>query len=379
MTSKERMLTAILNKKPDRVPCAPDMSEMIPCKRTGKPFWKVSLNNNPPRWKAYVEALDYFKFDGWFLYGSVTPRYKSKIKWEDNVIEKNQDSVELEQIVYTPAGTLKSVRSFPKDNPSWLKERFVKDIQKDIEKLKYLLPVYYTEYEGFDDSEFREMKKIVGDKAVVTIGIPTPGFHVWEGWFEGGIEALTYALYDFPELLNEFRQIHHKDMIRYTEMVIEAKPDFILTAGSGAITMSSPSLYRKFGLPTLIEISRMAKSAGIPTMIHCCGKEKDLVKMCYDETDINCVNPLEEPPMGDCCLKEIKEKYGSKLSFMGNINTTLMVFGKPEEIEEVSKKAIDDAGQGGGFILSTGDQCGRDTPEENIFRMIEVAKTYGKY
>ena len=45
----------------------------------------------------------------------------------------------------------------------------------------------------------------------------------------------------------------------------------------------------------------------------------------------------------------------------------------------VSKKAIDDAGEDGGFVLSTGDQCGRDTPEENIFAMIETAKNYGKY
>ena len=33
----------------------------------------------------------------------------------------------------------------------------------------------------------------------------------------------------------------------------------------------------------------------------------------------------------------------------------------------------------GGFILSTGDQCGRDTPQANQFRMVEVAKTYGIY
>jgi len=31
------------------------------------------------------------------------------------------------------------------------------------------------------------------------------------------------------------------------------------------------------------------------------------------------------------------------------------------------------------FILSTGDQCGRDTPDVNIFRLVEVARTYGRY
>ena len=44
-----------------------------------------------------------------------------------------------------------------------------------------------------------------------------------------------------------------------------------------------------------------------------------------------------------------------------------------------AKQAIDDAAVGGGFILSTGDQCGRDTPDENIFAMVETARTYGRY
>jgi uroporphyrinogen decarboxylase len=48
-------------------------------------------------------------------------------------------------------------------------------------------------------------------------------------------------------------------------------------------------------------------------------------------------------------------------------------------VERAACAAIDAAGAGGGFILSTGDQCGRDTPDENIFKLIEVARTYGRY
>lgn len=42
-------------------------------------------------------------------------------------------------------------------------------------------------------------------------------------------------------------------------------------------------------------------------------------------------------------------------------------------------KAILAAGKGVGFALSTGDQCGRDTPEENIFIMVETVKEFGTY
>ena len=124
----------------------------------------------------------------------------------------------------------------------------------------------------------------------------------------------------------------------------------------------------------------MCKQAGLPTMIHCCGKEMHLLKRCAEDSDLNCANPLEIPPMGDCTLAEAKRLFGHKLSLMGNLHTTdVMLRGTPEDVKRRRAKAIDDAGAGGGFILSTGDQCGRDTPDENIFALVEVCKTYGQY
>ena len=84
--------------------------------------------------------------------------------------------------------------------------------------------------------------------------------------------------------------------------------------------------------------------------------------------------------MGDCDLAEIKRLYGDRLALMGNLHTTdVMLRGTPEDVERAARQAIEDAAEGGGFILSTGDQCGRDTPDENIFRLIEAAKRYGRY
>jgi uroporphyrinogen decarboxylase len=102
--------------------------------------------------------------------------------------------------------------------------------------------------------------------------------------------------------------------------------------------------------------------------------------MLVNETELNCVNPLEEPPMGDVNLAEVKRLYGDRIALMGNLQTTtVMLKGSAEDVERAAKKAIDDAGADGGFLLSTEDQCGRDTPEENIFKLVEAAKTYGKY
>jgi uroporphyrinogen decarboxylase len=64
----------------------------------------------------------------------------------------------------------------------------------------------------------------------------------------------------------------------------------------------------------------------------------------------------------------------------GNLNTfEFMLRATPEQVEEKAKHLIDDCAADGGFILSTGDQCGRDTPDANLFKLVEVAREYGRY
>lgn len=54
MTSRERMITAMRNQQPDMAPVAPDISNMIPCRLTGKPFWDIYLHktrrSGKPMW-----------------------------------------------------------------------------------------------------------------------------------------------------------------------------------------------------------------------------------------------------------------------------------------------------------------------------------------
>jgi len=98
------------------------------------------------------------------------------------------------------------------------------------------------------------------------------------------------------------------------------------------------------------------------------------------ETELTIIDPLERPPMGDCDLAELKRLYGDKICLKGNLHTTdTMWRGTVEDVVAAAKQAIDDAAEGGRFVLSTGDQCGRDTPFENLHAMVEVARTYGRY
>jgi len=65
MTSRQRMLIAMTNGQPDMVPVAPDTSNMIPCRLTGKPFWEVYLYQDPPRLGAPAHPLPTLRTPRW--------------------------------------------------------------------------------------------------------------------------------------------------------------------------------------------------------------------------------------------------------------------------------------------------------------------------
>jgi len=128
-------------------------------------------------------------------------------------------------------------------------------------------------------------------------------------------------------------------------------------------------------VPVMPDFSNM-----IPTQVHSCGPERELVRIMAEETNLTVIDPLETPPMGDCDLAELKRRFGHKIVLKGNLHTTdVMLRGTTEDVIRASRKAIDDAAAGGRFILSTGDQCGRDTPDDNLRAMIDTARSYGRY
>ena len=376
MTGRERMMIAIAGGIPDRVPVAPDMSNMIPAKFTGKKFYDIYKYNNPPLWKAYIDVVKKLGTDAWFLYGSCDAEADVKFTAEEKIISQDENHIHSRTTFHTPKGDLFSETFYPSDQPPTTVRGLIKDLKEDFEAFKYIMP----DIKNYSFNTYREMQKELGELGVCGLSAPFPGYQTMVDYFDDKLKGVVYAHADYPDVFEELNAFFYKRFMEFFKINIEAKPDFILLGGSGAITLASVDLFKKFALPFIKETTALAKEAGVLTMLHSCGKERALVELVANETDLNCVNPLEIPPMGDCDLAEIKKSFGDKISLMGNIHTTdVMLYGSVEDVKKACRKAIDDAAYNGGFILSTGDQCGRDTPDENIKAMVEVAETYGKY
>lgn len=168
--------------------------------------------------------------------------------------------------------------------------------------------------------------------------------------------------------------------MRSRKRAMDTKPDFLCVGGSGTLIFQIVDIFRKLTFPAVKRGIELATAAGIPTHLHSCGPERELVKIMAKETDLTVIDPLEIPPMGDCDLASLKQLYGDRIVLKGNLHTTeVMLSQNVHDIVAAAKGAIDDAAEGGRFILSTGDQCGRDTPDENLKAMVETARTYGEY
>lgn len=382
MDSKERMLTGFWNEQPDMVPVAPDTSNYIPCRLTGKPYWDIYLHNDPTLWEAYLEVVKRFKFDGWFTYGYlglqrsggelITPDNDCR-EFRHEIVTRSANRIVQRNYMKTPAGEICQETVYYRNDPPTVTEGYFHDITEMARHFDYLWPDPPT-----GTAEFNRMKQAVGGLGVVSIGVGYPTLFGIDTKQRYSQAMLDY--YDHHDLVMEYAERESAYWVRYCELALEAKPDFIMTGASGTLTLQSPEIFREIGLPTLKKVTRMAKHAGIPTCLHSCGLEKELVKICAEETDLSTINPLEEPPMGDCDLGELKERYGAKIALMGNINTiSVMQRGTSADVEQAARQCIDDAAGGGGFVLSTGDQCPVDTPDENICKLVEVARTYGKY
>jgi uroporphyrinogen decarboxylase len=377
MTSKERMLTAFRHGIPDRVPVAPDISNMVPCRLTGRPFWDIYLHNDPPLWRAYLDAVRYYGFDAWFIYSGVetVPR-ENLCGWSAEIASRTDERIVQRATLTTPAGDLWQETTYYIADPPTTTVGLIKDLREDLPKVRYLFPGIV----GYRADSLREHMAAVGDLGVVGAGIGLPGFQWAHSFFHGGCTAAIYAWYDYPDLVEELFALYEAQCLRIAEMTIEARPDFFMLGASGLWTLNSPEVFRRFALPTIKTVTRWCREAGLPSFLHSCGKQREMVAILAEETDLDVINPLEVPPMGDCDLREIKARYGHRLALMGNLHTTdVMLRGTPEKVREASMAAIDAAAAGGGFVLSTGDQCGRDTPDDNIRAMVATARDYGRY
>ncbi len=379
MTGKERILCAMKGGTPDRVPVQLGIFSIAPI-FSKSTFWDVYYHNKFNLTELMVQMVNEFDFDG-YLYTSIGSRIKNdKRNVKTEMVSQDEEFIVQRTTIETPGGTLWSERTFPRTEVPTTTRGLVKTVEDFKLYLEYCLPDP-SAFE-WDTAPIQRSKKLMGDHgAVAATQQALPGLHSLIGTFDGKLEAATYFMMDYPELIEEYRQRHEKILLAGLEHALEANPDYVEFSNSGMLTLSNPEWVRQLALPTLKKGTRMCREAGIPSELHCCGKEHLVIEMiCEEGIELDSINPLQPPPMGDCDLAECKKTFGKRFCLKGNVGVTEpMLTGTPDDVEKDVIRCLDAAKAGGGYILFTEEGLGANTPFENIRRYVQVGKALGKY
>lgn len=115
------------------------------------------------------------------------------------------------------------------------------------------------------------------------------------------------------------------------------------------------------------------------TFIHSCGSVMALIED-FIEAGFDILNPVQcsAANMDPC---ELKEKFGSRISFWGGgVDTQrTLPFGKADEVRREVHERIKIFAPGGGFVFNSVHNIQAQVPVENLLGMYETLREHGKY
>ncbi len=143
----------------------------------------------------------------------------------------------------------------------------------------------------------------------------------------------------------------------------------------------SPDLYRKRIKPRQAKlVSAIKAHTDAYVMYHACGATREFIPDLI-EIGIDILNPVQVSAVGMGDTAALKRDFGQELTFWGGVcdNQRVLPFGTPEQVREETKRRLDDLAPGGGFVFSPIHNIQDDVPPENIMAMFEIAHEHGVY
>ena len=344
MTSRERMLTALNNGRPDRLPCQVHgwMNYYLKKSLGGMDWWQA-----------------YEKFDmDYAIY--VSPKYsyskKNLANWEIKKTElgTDEDGNHLwTETISTPKGELNHKGAW-NEITEWTTEYIIKN-QKDFE----LWNEFYPVPTGIDFSEIQDVKNRLGDKGIIRSHPFSPGQgSPWQSFctlFD--TEKAIFMAIDEPDYLHHVLDGIFRKTFKVTEMWKNSPADMVETdGGAGSSTVISPAMFEEFCLPYDKKQNEAFHDAGLKVVCHLCGGVMPLLDLVV-ETGADGLETMTPPSMGgDCDLKAASQKVGDKLFFIGGFDQNA---GFENGTPEVARKQVLDCFEAtkeqAGYIICPSD------------------------
>jgi uroporphyrinogen decarboxylase len=110
---------------------------------------------------------------------------------------------------------------------------------------------------------------------------------------------------------------------------------------------------------------------------HCCGSIYEFIPD-FIEIGVDILNPVQ-PLAKNMEPWRLKREFGKDITFLGGIDTQELLYKSVGTVKRGVRDTIRAYAPGGGYILGTAHNIEPDTPVENIVALFEAAQEYGWY
>ncbi|HLC03174.1 MAG TPA: uroporphyrinogen decarboxylase family protein [Anaerolineales bacterium] len=167
---------------------------------------------------------------------------------------------------------------------------------------------------------------------------------------------------------------------RYISVIRLGGDDF----GTQQGPLISPDMFKKLVRPVLESVWKPVKEKYLninpqgKLMFHSCGSVRAFIPD-FIEMGVDVLDPVQ-PRAKDMNGLSLKREFGDRLSFHGGIDTQhVMSSGSQEEVALETRRKIEMFAAGGGYVLNPSHDVLAEVPPENLIRMAEIGRTYGRY
>lgn len=194
-----------------------------------------------------------------------------------------------------------------------------------------------------------------------------------------GLENLSIALYDEPELLKRVIEAADAYWTKLGQKLIEAGCTALYVAndlGMNQQTLISTAHLREFFFPSMRRQIAAWKRAGGRVLLHSCGYVGSVLEDLAD-MGIDALNNIQVRAGMD--LADVKRRIGDRVTLVGNVDATgIMCQSDQGQIAQAIQKVVETAGRDGALIIATDHSFHEGIPSENVHYFLKKAVELGR-
>ena len=355
MKPKERLLNSIKGKEIDRTAFSPFLAY----------FWN-SLSD-AERKGGQAEYLKSVGADP--LLRGTHQLYKTKYKnCEVSTVDKNFEKF----VTYTtPVGEIKEEHTYVKSANTWFLTDHAVKTPEDFKVLTYINENMQVtpDYQPFE-SEY----KALGDDGLILPKIGAyqkTGFQsLLEKWV--GTEELVYAVYDYPDIVEECLEVMKIPSLRSVEISVDSSAEGFIFWEDSSTTNISPQLFLKYAAPEINSWGDIIHKNGKFLVHHACGNIKDLL-LHMKNTSVDVIESVTPPPTGDVEIWEAQEILNGEIALIGGIDPTVFLFSDMNDLEKYVRELLSKVNKEK-FILANSDSCPPGVTREKFEMVAKLVK-----